>query len=122
MMGTSDPQPSMFYPINLEPCVTADHPMRTGRPLIDTMMLRGNCLGRVVMVWRRGMLRCWSVLVRLEDQRLETRRHEEAFACHPGSPIGGRRPRSSDRDDGDGWSGARDDRCCPQGIHAGVPW
>ena len=36
MMGTADPQPSMFYHINLEQYVTADHPMRKIRPLIDT--------------------------------------------------------------------------------------
>jgi hypothetical protein len=35
MMGTADPQPSMFYHINLEQYVTADHPMRKIRPLID---------------------------------------------------------------------------------------
>jgi hypothetical protein len=40
MMGTSDPQPSMFYHINLEQCVTADHPMRKIRPLIDTDRIR----------------------------------------------------------------------------------
>ena len=36
MMGTAAPQPSMFYHINLEQYVTADHPMRKIRPLIDT--------------------------------------------------------------------------------------
>ena len=40
MMGTSDPQPSLFYHINLEPRVTADHPMRKIRPLIDTDRIR----------------------------------------------------------------------------------
>ncbi len=40
MMGTADPQPSMFYHINLEQYVTADHPMRKIRPLIDTARIR----------------------------------------------------------------------------------
>lgn len=43
MMGTSDPQPSLFYHINLEQFVTADHPMRTIRPLIDTDRIRQLC-------------------------------------------------------------------------------
>jgi transposase len=43
MMGTSDPQPSMFYHINLEQFVTADHPMRKIRPLIDPARLRPLC-------------------------------------------------------------------------------
>lgn len=43
MMGTSDPQPSMFYPINREQLVTADHPMRKIRPLIDTARIRELC-------------------------------------------------------------------------------
>ena len=43
MMGTSDPQPSMFYHINLEQFVTADHPMRKIRPLIDTARIRQLC-------------------------------------------------------------------------------
>lgn len=43
MMGTSDPQPSMFYQINLEQFVTADHPMRKIRPLIDTDRIRQLC-------------------------------------------------------------------------------
>lgn len=43
MMGTSDPQPSMFYHINLEQFVTADHPMRRIRPLIDTERIRTLC-------------------------------------------------------------------------------
>ena len=43
MMGTSDPQPSMFYHINLEQFVTADHPMRKIRPLIDTDRIRTLC-------------------------------------------------------------------------------
>jgi transposase len=43
MMGTADPQPSMFYQITLEQCVTADHPMRKLRPLIDTVRLRQLC-------------------------------------------------------------------------------
>ena len=29
MMGTSDPQPSMFYHINPEQFVTEDHPMQS---------------------------------------------------------------------------------------------
>ena len=43
MMGTSDPQPSMFYHINFEQFVTADHPMRKIRPLIDTDRIRTLC-------------------------------------------------------------------------------
>lgn len=43
MMGTADPQPSMFYHINLEQYVTADHPMRKIRPLIDTARIRALC-------------------------------------------------------------------------------
>jgi transposase len=43
MMGTSDPQPSMFYHINLEQYVTADHPMRKIRPLIETARIRQLC-------------------------------------------------------------------------------
>lgn len=43
MMGTADPQPSMFYHINLEQFVTADHPMRKIRPLIDTERIRQLC-------------------------------------------------------------------------------
>lgn len=43
MMGTSDPQPSMCYHINLEQFVTADHPMRKIRPLIDTDRIRTLC-------------------------------------------------------------------------------
>jgi transposase len=43
MMGTADPQPSMFYQINLEQFVTADHPMRKIRPLIDTDRIRQLC-------------------------------------------------------------------------------
>ena len=43
MMGTSDPQPSMFYHINLEQFVTADHPMRKIRPWIDTDRIRTLC-------------------------------------------------------------------------------
>lgn len=42
MMGTSDPQP-MFSHINLEQFVTADHPMRKIRPLIDTDRIRTLC-------------------------------------------------------------------------------
>lgn len=36
MMGTADRQLAMFYHINLEQFVTADHPMQKIRPLIDT--------------------------------------------------------------------------------------
>jgi transposase len=43
MMGTSDPQPSMFYHINLEQYVTADHPMRKIRTLIETARIRQLC-------------------------------------------------------------------------------
>lgn len=43
MMGTAVPQPSMFYHINLEQYVTADHPMRKIRPLIDTALIRQLC-------------------------------------------------------------------------------
>lgn len=43
MMGTADPQPSMFSHINLEQYVTADHPMRKLRPLIDTARIRQLC-------------------------------------------------------------------------------
>lgn len=43
MMGTSNPQPSMFYHINLEQFVTSDHPMRKIRPLIDTNRIRQLC-------------------------------------------------------------------------------
>ncbi len=43
MMGTADPQPSMFSHINLEQYVTADHPMRKIRPLIDTARIRELC-------------------------------------------------------------------------------
>ena len=43
MMGSADPQPSMFYHINLEQYVTADHPMRKIRPLIDTAWIRQLC-------------------------------------------------------------------------------
>ena len=43
MMGTSDPQSSMFSHINLEQFVTADHPMRKIRPLIDTARIRQLC-------------------------------------------------------------------------------
>jgi transposase len=43
MMGISHPQPSMFYHITLEQFVTADHPMRKIRPLIDTDRIRQLC-------------------------------------------------------------------------------
>ena len=43
MMGTSEPQPSMFSHINLEQFVTADHPMRKIRSLIDTARIRQLC-------------------------------------------------------------------------------
>ena len=43
MMGIADPQPALFSHINVEQCVTADHPMRKIRPLIDTARLRQLC-------------------------------------------------------------------------------
>lgn len=43
MMGTNDPQPAMFYNINLEQFVTPDHPVRKIRPLIDTDRIRKLC-------------------------------------------------------------------------------
>ena len=43
MMGTSDPQPSMFYHLNPEHCVTVEHPVRKIRPLIDTDRIRQLC-------------------------------------------------------------------------------
>jgi hypothetical protein len=43
MMGTVDPPPSMFSHSNLEQFVTADHPMRRIRPLIDTTRIRTLC-------------------------------------------------------------------------------
>lgn len=43
MMGTADPQPSMFYQITLEQFVTTDHPLRKIRPLIETVRLRQLC-------------------------------------------------------------------------------
>jgi len=43
MMGTSDPQPALFYQINLGQFVTVDHPMRKIRPLIDTTRIRQLC-------------------------------------------------------------------------------
>jgi hypothetical protein len=43
MIGISDPQPSMFYPMNLEQFVTVDHSMRKIWPLIDTARLRQPC-------------------------------------------------------------------------------
>ncbi|HMS83047.1 MAG TPA: transposase [Nitrospira sp.] len=43
MMGTDDPQPSMFYHINVEQYVPADHPRRKIRPLIDTARIRALC-------------------------------------------------------------------------------
>ena len=43
MMGTSDPQLALFYLMNLEQFVTADHPMRKIRPLIDTARIRQLC-------------------------------------------------------------------------------
>jgi len=43
MMGTSDPQPSMFYNINLEQFVTEDHPVRKIKPLIDMERIRKLC-------------------------------------------------------------------------------
>lgn len=43
MMGENDPQPSMFYNINLEQFVTADHPFRKIRALIDVERIREIC-------------------------------------------------------------------------------
>ena len=43
MMGTSDPQASMFYHINLEQFVTVDQLLRKIRPLIDTDRIRALC-------------------------------------------------------------------------------
>ncbi len=43
MMGTADPQPALFSQITLEQFVTADHPMRKIRPLIDTARIRQLC-------------------------------------------------------------------------------
>lgn len=52
MMGTADPQPSMFCHINLERYVTADHPMRKIRPLIDTARIRQLCEPRYADIGR----------------------------------------------------------------------
>lgn len=46
MMGTSDPQPSMFDHIHLEQVVTVDHPVRKIRPLIDTDRIQQLCQPR----------------------------------------------------------------------------
>lgn len=43
MMGENDPQPSMFYNINLEQFVAADHPFRKIRSLIDVERIREIC-------------------------------------------------------------------------------
>jgi len=43
MMGTADPPPSMFYHLNLEQYVPADHPMRKIRPVIDTARICQLC-------------------------------------------------------------------------------
>jgi len=43
MMGTNDPQPSMFYSINLEQFVSEDDPFRKIRKLIDTDRIRKLC-------------------------------------------------------------------------------
>jgi transposase len=43
MMGSADPQPALFYQMSLEQFVTADHPMRKIRPLIDTARIRQLC-------------------------------------------------------------------------------
>jgi hypothetical protein len=70
MMGISDPQPSMFYHINLEQFVTADHPMRKIRPLIDTARLRQLCepliprsavhrFRRSNCFWPESLSMCW---------------------------------------------------------------
>lgn len=42
MMGTSDPQPSIFDHLNVEQFVTID-PMRKIRPLVNTARLRQRC-------------------------------------------------------------------------------
>lgn len=43
MMGENDSQPSIFYNINLEQFVTADHPFRKIRKLIDVERIREIC-------------------------------------------------------------------------------
>jgi transposase len=43
MMGTSDPQRSMFYNLSLEKFVPEDHPLRRIRPLIDDAEIRRAC-------------------------------------------------------------------------------
>jgi transposase len=43
MRGTADPQPSRFEHITREPDVTAEHPMRQLRPLIETERIRQLC-------------------------------------------------------------------------------
>ena len=71
MMGPADPQPSMFYHINLEQYVTADHPIRKIRPLIDTARIRQlceRCMQRPVgprfrrssCFWRSWVGICWA--------------------------------------------------------------
>jgi hypothetical protein len=43
MIGKSNPHPSMFFHINLEQLVSADHSMHKNRPLIDTDWIRQLC-------------------------------------------------------------------------------
>jgi len=43
MMGTSDPQRSLFYNLSLEKFVPDDHPLRRIRPLIDDREIRRLC-------------------------------------------------------------------------------
>jgi transposase len=43
MMGTSDPQSSIFYNLSLEKFVPEDHPLRRIRPLIDVAEIRRVC-------------------------------------------------------------------------------
>ena len=43
MMGENDSQSSMFYNINFEQFVTADHPFRKIRALIDVKRIREIC-------------------------------------------------------------------------------
>lgn len=43
MMGTSDPQSSIFYNLSLEKFVPSDHPLRRIRPLIDVAEIRRVC-------------------------------------------------------------------------------
>jgi hypothetical protein len=60
MMGTSDPQPLMFYHTNLEQFVTTDHPMRRIRPLTDTDCIRTLCEPLYADAGRPSILRMSS--------------------------------------------------------------